>query len=228
VKQNYNADDEEAMSRKPLELLSGSVVYIVLALFFAWAIKLHLPIIPIEVANWLGRSLDPQGALVYFCSASSALILALLHLGVEIPRIKVAVPENLKPYISGLPMWALGIALAISMFGFWLVYPSCEPPVTVEFTVSNSNTILHPSDTINLLPGESITITAHSVNDGTTLHCKWEYAGSVFEMLGAQNGCHVSTKFKEKPGNGFITVSVSEDFCSQSSVFSLRTIVTPP
>jgi hypothetical protein len=228
LNQNYNLFNEDAMSRKPLELISGFAVYVVLSLLIAWSVKLHLPFVPTQVAAWLGRSHDPQSALIYFSLASSAVILALLHLGVEIPKAKFTVPEKLQPYLSGLPMWALGILFAISMFGFWRVYPSCQPPITIEFEVSNSEENLHPSDTLNVLPGEAITITAHSVNKDSTLHCKWEYAGSIFRTLGAQNDCQVSTQFTDKPGSGFVTVSVSEDFCSQSSIFSLRTIITPP
>jgi hypothetical protein len=216
------------MSRKPLELISGIAVYAVLSFLIAWSVKLHLPFVPEQVIEWLGRSHSPQSALTYFSLLVSAVMLAFVHLGVEIPKAKIAMPQNLLPYVSGLPMWALGIFLAISMFGFWRVYPSCQPPVTIEFEVSNSDTRLHPSDTLNVLPGEAVTVTAHSAKEGSTLHCKWEYAGSIFKTLGAQNDCQVSTQFTEKPGSGFITVSVSEDFCSQSSIFSLRTIINPP
>jgi hypothetical protein len=215
------------MSRKPLEFISGLAVYIVLSVLVAWSVKLHLPFVPTQVAIWLGRSHDPQSALLYFSLITSAVILGFLHLGIEIPKIKITVPEKLHPYLSGLPMWALGILLAISLLGFWAVSPSCQPPITIVFEVSNSEEKLHPSDTLNARPGEALTVTAHSVNKDSTLHCKWEYAGSIFQTLGAQNDCQVSTQFNEKPGSGFITVSVSEDFCSQSSIFSLRTIVNP-
>jgi hypothetical protein len=227
LNQNYNPIDEDAMSRKPFELISGFAVYVVLSLLIAWSVKLHLPFVPSQVAEWLGRSHDPQSALVYFSLFSSAVMLALIHLGVEIPKAKFSVPEKLQPYLSGLPMWALGILLAVSLFGFWTVYPACQPPVTIEFEISSSKDRLHPSDTLNVHPGEAITVTAHSVNADATLHCKWEYAGSIFQTLGAQNDCQVSTRFGS-PGSGFITVNVSEDFCSQSSIFSLRTIVNPP
>lgn len=216
------------MSRKPLEFISGFAVYVVLSLLTAWSIKLHLSFVPSQVAAWLGRSRDPQTALVYFSMAGSAVILALLHLGVEIPKAKFNVPQNLQPYLSGMPMWALGILLAISLVGFWTVYPACQPPITVKFEVSKDAEALNPADTLSVAPGEAVTIAAHSVNAGATLHCKWEYAGSIFETLGAQNDCQVSVKFNDQPGSGFITVSVSEDFCSQSSIFSLQTVVTPP
>lgn len=216
------------MSRKPLELTSGLAVYVVLSLFIAWSVKLHLPFVPTQVANWLGQSHAPQSALIYFSMAFSAVILAFLHLGIELPKAKIAVPENMRPYLSGLPMWALGILLAISMFGFWTVYPSCQPPLTVDFEVSGRENKFRPSDPIRVLPGEAITVTARSVNEGATLHCKWEYAGSIFQTIGSQNDCQVSTQFTEQPGSGFITVSVSEDFCSQSSIFSLRTIIDVP
>lgn len=216
------------MSRKPLELISGMAVYVVLSLLIAWSVKLHLLFVPAQVAVWLGRSHAPQSALTYFSLASSAVVLALLHLGIELPKAKISVPENMRPYLSGLPMWALGILLAISMFGFWTVYPACQPPITIDFEVSGRDNKFRPSDLIRVLPGEAITVTAHSVNEGAALHCKWEYAGSIFQTLGAQYDCQVSTKFNEQPGSGFITVSVSEDFCSQSSIFSLRTVIDAP
>jgi hypothetical protein len=228
MNQNYNFINEDAMSRKPLELISGLAVYVVLLLFIAWSVKLHLPFVPAQVAAWLGRSHDPQSALIYFSMAASTVILGLLHLGVELPKAKFTVPEKLQPYLSGLPMWALGILLAVSMLGFWTVYPSCQPPITVDFEVSGRENKFRPSDTLNALPGEAITVTAYSVDEGATLHCKWEYAGSVFQTFGSQNDCQVSTQFNEQPGSGFITVSVSEDFCSQSSIFSLRTIIDAP
>ncbi len=214
------------MKRTPLEMVSGFAVFLALALLIAWSIKLHLPIIPAQVGEWLGRSHAPQTALTFFSLAASAFFLALLHLGIELPK-KVVVPEKVHPYLSGLPMWALMILLTAAAFGFWTVYPSCQPPVTVNFQVSGREGLFKPSDELSVMPGEAVTISAFTVNEGATLHCKWQYAGAVFKTLGEQNNCQVSAEFNEQPGSGFITVNVAEDFCSQSSIFSLRAIVAP-
>ena len=217
------------MDRKPLEFISGLAVYIVLALLIAWAIILRLSVIPIQFVNWLGQSHNPQNALVYFSLALSATALVLLRFGIEIPKIKMfASSEKLQPYLSGLPIWALGLLWAGSLIGFWTVFPSCQPPVTIQFDVSGREGIFHPSDTIQVLPGEAVTVTAHSINKDATLSCSWEYAGSIFQIIGAQQGCQVSAKFNEQPGSGFMTVRVSENFCSQSSIFFLKTIIANP
>ena len=216
------------MSRKPLEFISGLAVFIVLTLLIAWAIILRLSMIPIQFVNWLGQSHNPQSALVYFSLSLSATVLVLLRLGIEIPKVKmIASSEKLQPYLSGLPLWSLGLLWAVSIVGFWSVFPSCQPPVTIQFEVSGRDGIFQPSDVITVLPGDAITVTARSMNKDSTLSCSWEYAGAIFEILGSQRGCQVSARFGEQPGNGFMTVSVSENFCSQSSIFSLQTIIAP-
>ncbi len=215
------------MSRKPFEFISGLAVFIVLTLLIAWTIILRLPGVPVQFINWLGQSRNPQNALFYFSLTLSATALVLLRFGIEIPKIKlITSSEKLQPYLSGLPLWALSLLWAGSIIGFWTVFPSCQPPVTIQFEVTGRDGIFQPSDVITVLPGDAITVTARSVNKDATLSCSWEYAGSVFETLGSQRGCQVSARFGEQPGNGFMTVSVSENFCSQSSIFSLQTIIS--
>jgi hypothetical protein len=216
------------MSRKPLEFISGLAVFIVLALLIACAIIFRLSVIPIQFVNWLGQSHNPQNALTYFSLSLSATVLVLLRLGIEIPKVKlVTSSEKLQPYLSGLPLWSLGLLWAGSIVGFWTVFPSCQPPVTIQFEVSGHDGVFQPSDVITVFPGDAITVTARSMNKDATLSCSWEYAGSIFETLGSQRGCQVSARFREQPGSGFITVSVAENFCSQSSIFSLQTIIAP-
>jgi hypothetical protein len=215
------------MTRKPLEFISGLAVYIVLALLVAFAVILRLSVVPIQFVNWLGQSHNPQNALMFFSMAISATSLIILRFGIEIPRLKVLTSsEKLKPYLTGLPMWALGLFWAGSLIGFWSVFPSCQPPVTIEFNVSGRDEKFFPSDTIQVSPGEAVTVTAHSINKDATLSCSWEYAGAIFQTIGAQRGCQVSAKFNNQPGSGFMTVSVSENFCSQSSVFSLQALIS--
>lgn len=214
------------MSRKPLEFISGLALYIVLTLLIAWTVILRLSVVPVQFINWLGQSHNPQNALAYFSMAFSATILVFLRFGIEIPKIKmVTSSEKLQPYLSGLPLWSLGLLWAASLIGFWSVFPSCQPPVTIQFEISGREGMFQPSDQIPVSPGEAVTVTAHSINKDTTLSCTWEYAGSIFQVIGAQRGCQVSAKFNEQPGNGFMTVSVSENFCSQISIFSLQPII---
>jgi hypothetical protein len=214
------------MSRKPFEFISGLAVYFVIALLIGWAIILRLSVIPVQFITWLGQSHNPQNALAFFSLTLSATVLMFLRLGIEIPKIKIFTSsEKVQPYLSGLPIWALGMLWVGSLVGFWSVFPSCQPPVTIQFDVSGREGVFHPSDEIVVFPGEAITVTARSVNPDATLSCSWEYAGSIFETLGAQRGCQVSARFNEQPGNGFMTVSVSENFCSQSSIFSLQAII---
>ena len=216
------------MSRKPLEFISGLAVYIVLTLLIAWAIILRLSVVPVQFINWLGQSHNPQNALAFFSMAFSATVLVFLRFGIEIPRIKmVTSSEKLQPYLSGLPIWALGLLWAGSLIGFWSVFPSCQPPVTIQFEISGREGLFHPSDLIRVSPGEAVTVTAYSINKDATLSCTWEYAGTVFQTIGAQRGCQVNAKFNEQPGNGFMTVSVSENFCSQISIFSLQPVIEP-
>jgi hypothetical protein len=122
----------------------------------------------------------------------------------------------------------LGLLWAGSLIGFWGVFPSCQPPVTINFQISGKEGLYQPSSIVKVLPGEAITVTASSVNKDATLSCSWEYAGAIFQSLGSQRGCQVSPRFNAEPGSGFMTVSVSENFCSQSSIFSLQTIVASP
>ena len=213
------------MSRKPLEFLSGLAVYLVVTLLTAWAITLRLPILPVQFITWLGQSSNPQEALAYFSLTLGAAILIMLRFGVEIPKVKVlTASEKLQPYLTGLPLWALGIILAGSLFGFWGVYPACQPPVTIDFLISEREGVFKPSDTINVQPGEALTVHAQSIDENVTLSCSWEYAGLIFQTIGSQRGCQVSARFNDQPGSGFMTVSVSENFCSQSSIFSLQVV----
>ncbi len=217
------------MNRKPLEFVSGLAVYLVVTLLIAWAIILRLSIVPIQFITWLGQSDNPQNALAYFSLTLSATLLMLLRLGIEIPKIKIFTSsEKLQPYLSGLPIWALGLLWAGSLIGFWGAFPSCQPPVTINFQISGKEGTYQPSSVIDVQPGEAITVIASSVNKDATLSCSWEYAGAIFQTVGSQRGCQVSARFNDQPGSGFMTVSVSENFCSQSSIFSLQTVVKTP
>ena len=217
------------MSRKPLEYVSGLALFLMIALFIGWSVILRLPMIPASLIEWLGSSRDPQSALVYFSGMASAAVLIAIGFGVELPKIKnVTISERVMRYLTGLPLWALFLILAVSLAGFWTVFPSCQPPATLIFEVSGRERAFQPSDTLTVTPNETITVTARSAKAGTTLSCTWEYAGPIFDTPGAQRGCSVYIHFGAEPGSGFLTVVTAENFCSQTSIFSLQTIIQTP
>jgi len=218
------------MSRKPVEFISGLALFLVIALVVGWAIILRLPMIPASLIEWLGGSRDPQRALIYFSGLTSATLLILISFGIEIPKLKnfVSASERAMRYLTGLPLWALLLIWAVSLGGFWTVFPSCQPPATVGFEVSARDRIYRPSETLIVSPNEALTVIIRSSNPGATLSCAWEYAGPIFDSPGAQRGCQVNVRFGAEPGSGFLTVVTAENFCSQTSIFSLQTVVQTP
>ena len=216
------------MNRKPLEYISGLALFVVIALVIGWGVILRLPFIPLSLIEWLGGSRDPQRALVYFSALASASLLILVGFGVELPKFKnVVISERVMRYLTGLPLWALFLIWAASLAGFWTVFPSCQPPATVIFEVAGRERTYQPSDTLIVLPNETLTVTVRSASPGATLSCAWEYAGPIFDTPGAQRGCQASVRFGSLPGEGFLTAVVAENFCSQTSIFSLQTVVQP-
>jgi len=217
------------MNRNPLELISGLALYIVLCVLIAWSFILRMAYVPASLIDWLGRSHNPQGALMWFSLFAGATLLALLRLGIEVSFFKAfSGSEKVRRYLAGLPFYALGLIWGTSMIGFWFVFPSCQPPATLFFNVIGGDHVLQPSDTLVVAPAEAVTVIAQSASKNSTLSCAWEYAGPVFETPGAQQGCQVSARFANQPGTGFLTVVVSEDFCSQTSIFSLKVSVVQP
>ena len=76
--------------------------------------------------------------------------------------------------------------------------------------------------TLLATPRESLAITAEPMQKDTILSCQWQYIGETFETIGSNNGCAINLKLSEQPGSGFLTLQASQDFCNQSSVFSLE------
>lgn len=217
------------MNRKSLEIISGLALFIVLSLLFGWSIILRLPGVPIQLIEWLSSSLDPQLALFYFSTLVSATLLILVGFGVEIPKLKAYfTSEKVKRYLTGLPLWVLLLMWAGALVGFWYVFPSCQPPASIQFEVAGREKLYQPSETLIVAPGEGITVTARSTRTNATLSCSWEYAGTVFDTPDARQGCVISARISSQPGNGFLTVVVSENFCSQTSIFSLQTVIQSP
>lgn len=216
------------MNRKPLEYISGLALFVFIALLIGWAVILRLPFFPPSLIEWLGGSRDPQRALVYFSGLVSATLLILISVGVELPKLKtIVISERVMRYLTGLPLWALFLIWAAALAGFWTVFPSCQPPATILFEVSGRERSFQPSDTLTVSPNEAITVSVRSTDPGATISCAWEYAGPIFDSPGAQRGCQVNVRFGAGPGSGFLTVVTAENFCSQTSIFSLQTVVQP-
>ncbi len=217
------------LNRKPIEFISGLALFIVLALLIGWMVILRLPGVPAQLVEWLSRSPDPQRALVSFSVLVAATLLIAVSFGVEIPKLKAYITsEKVMRYLTGLPLWALLLMWAGALIGFWYVFPSCQPPATIIFEVTGRERTYAPSETLIVSSNEALTVSARSADPNSTVSCEWEYAGPVFETPGAQRGCRVSTRFGSQPGSGFLTVVVAENFCSQTSIFSLRTVIESP
>ncbi len=214
------------MTRKPLEFVSGLAVFFVLWVAVMSAVRFHL-LIPRPLLVWLSQSPNPQQAVLSFGALAGIIVVALLRLGVEIPLLKPLISsERVRAYLAGLPFWAIGTIFAISLAGLLLVFPACQPPASVLFDVGG--TTLRPMDVLAVKPGDSVTVAVKPIQDDVILSCEWQYAGDAFETLGANNGCEISLEFARRPGDGFLTLLASQDFCRQSSVFSLRVQVNAP
>ena len=214
------------MTRKPLEFVSGLAIFLVLWVAVMSAVRFHL-LIPRPLLVWLSQSPNPQQALLSFGALTAIITVALLRLGVEIPVIKpLTSSDRVRAYLAGLPFWAIGTIFAFSLAGLLLVFPSCQPPASVSFDVAG--TTYHPADVLVVKPGDTLTVSVKPIQDDVILSCEWQYAGDAFDTLGANNGCEISLDFASHPGEGFLTLLASQDFCSQSSVFSLRVQVKAP
>lgn len=192
------------------------------------AVRLHL-IFPRQVIEWLGESPDPQRALIAFSAVMSSGMLALMCLGIEMPTIKPLVAsEAVRTYITGLPLSILGIIFSIALGALLIVFPACQPPSLVNFNVQGRDQLYRPNDTLAVQPDEFLAITAEPFQKDAILSCKWQYIGETFETIGSSNGCEIIVKLSGEPGGGLLTLQTSQDFCDQSSVFSLNVQVSTP
>lgn len=214
--------------REPFEIFRGLGMFLVLWAAALMAVRLQL-IFPRSVVLWLSQSPNPQQALVAFCALVSSGILGLLRLGIEVPSIKMWITsETARTYITGFPFWALITIFAISVGALLLVFPACQPPAFVNFYVQGKSDLLRPNDVLVATPGEFVAITARPVQENTILSCNWQYIGDAFETIGASNGCEINLKLSGQPGNGLLTLQASQDFCNQSSIFSLGVEIKSP
>jgi len=215
-------------TRKPLEVFRGLGLLLVLWAAVLIAVRLQL-VFPRSVLIWLSESPNPQQALVAFGALVSSGVLALLRLGIEVPSIKPLVAsETVRNYITGIPLWVLGSIFALSIGSLLLVFPACQSPVSVVFHVEGRQDTYRPNETLVATPGEFLAITAESIEQDAILSCRWQYIGETFETIGTRSACDISLKLSGQPGDGLLTLQASQDFCNQSSVFSLGIQIIEP
>lgn len=216
------------MQRSLRDILIGLVVFGVIAVIVIWLAFIEL-LIPAQIIGWLNNSANPQQAVIAFGTLTSAISLILLRGGVAIPLLQRYVPdtEQFRRYIAGLPLWVMGVLIALSLVGLISVFPACQPPSSVLFEILGQDA-LRPSETLVVRPNQSLNITAKSIEEGVRLHCQWQYAGNAFQMLGSRQGCDIKVEFSKKPGQGFLTLRASNNFCTENSIFSLPVKVEQP
>jgi len=216
------------MKREPFEIFRGLAMFLMLWAAALMAVRLQL-LFPRSVIVWLSQSPNPQQALVAFCALVSSGLLGLLRLGIEVPLVKPLFSgEKIRTYITGIPLWILAATFAISAGALLLVFPACQPPAFVTFQVQGREETYRPSETLIAAPNEFMAITAKPYEQNSILSCKWQYIGETFETIGSSTGCEVILKLSGEPGVGLLTLQASQDFCNQSSVFSLNVQVTKP
>lgn len=209
------------MKRSLTDILIGLTVFAIFSVIVIWLAYIRL-VIPPQILDWLQDSPDPQQAVIAMGTLTSAVILILIRIGVAIPFLHKYVPdtEQFHRYVSGLPLWVLGVLIAGSLVGLLAVFPACQPPSAVVFITEKGT--LHNKEVLLVQPGEKISVTARSIEEGVRLHCQWQFAGNAFQLLGTRKGsCEIPIEFSSKAGEGFLTLLASNNFCTQSTVFSL-------
>ena len=214
------------MSRKPTEFINGLALFLCLwAVVYAFA-RLKL-FIPMSVLEWLSQSPYPNQAVISFSAMMGSIGLGILRLGVEFPSAKPLLSsDRVRSYAAGLPVWFIISVFALSVMGLFAVFPSCQAPASAQFIIEGKDP-LQPGDTYNAKVGEKLVVTAKPVAQNALLSCRWQYVGDAFPFLGSSVGCSASVELSRKPGVGYLTVQASQDFCSQSSIFSLIINVEP-
>jgi len=212
-------------TRNIYDTFRGLALFILLSVIVIVAARFKV-LIPYNVLVSLSQSPEPQKAIVAFGALISSILLILVRFGIDIPAFKpVFSSEKLRQYISGLPLWILLITLAFSTVGLVLVYPYCQSPTSVQFKIVGQETTFRPGDIFTAKPNDILVVSAISSQKDVLLSCKWQYTGNAFKMLGANSGCEINVELAPGPGNGFLTMQASQDFCTQSSIFSMQIVV---
>jgi len=180
------------------------------------------------IAQWLSQSSEPRWALIVFSLGISTGLLFLLRLGFQVPLLnRLIASERLGEYLVGLNIWILVPMLFVEILVFWQYLPSCVPPMGVQFKVEGANKVYEPLSVLEVKVGEGVTLVARDAGENKTLSCYWEYSGDAFGGTKSQSsGCQISLRF-QFPGEGIVTVATRQNFCPQTSLFSLRVLVKP-
>lgn len=208
------------MNRKTSDIIPGLASFVLIAVVVGFSISMGA--FPGRFEEWLSGSANPRQALITFSLVLSSLVLILVRSGVEVNLLNIAKGENLKRYITGLPLWFLIFTFAISLIGFWTYSPGCRAPEAVEFKIVGSDQTYLPLNVMEVSPNQSMTILAVAP-DSSRLSClSWEFVGPAFTTLGEKNGCQVNVTFSDQPGPSFITLLTTQNFCDNASLFSLE------
>jgi hypothetical protein len=215
------------MDHSPAKFVRGLAVFIVLWVLILGVVQIRLGI-PDTVIEWLSRSPNPIQALIAFSALLSSIIVGAVRLGVEFGPLKDFVSsKQLRTYLTGLPLWLIGIVFAVSL-AFLMLVPTCQPPASVLFEV-NGQTTLNPSETLVARPGQIALLRLKSSKENEYFFCQWQYGGSAFNSMGISSGpCELNIQFANQPGEGFLTVMVRQNLCTQSAVFPLSIKVVNP
>src|SRR5258706_151484 len=105
-------DTRSAMTRKPLEFVSGLAVFFVLWVAVMSAVRFHL-LIPRPLLGLLSQGPPPQQAVFSWGALVGIIVVAGLRLGVEIPLLNPFISSTLVPsFLFFLPFSAFGLFLA--------------------------------------------------------------------------------------------------------------------
>jgi len=210
------------MSRKPFEIIRGLALFLLLIVTTIAAVRLKL-VIPRSILVWLSQSPNPQQAVIAFGAFVGSCLLLFIRLGVEFPPAKVLVgSDKIRLYVAGLPLWFIITSIAVSAGGMLLVFPACQAPTSVEFGVEGQQQIFQPGDIFSAIPGQTLIVTAHPSQTDAILSCAWQYSGDVFKSFGSNTGCQTNVELTNRPSTGFLTLKATQDFCNQSSIFSMQ------
>jgi hypothetical protein len=216
------------MDRKFPHVISGLALYLLFSAVVGVSTAMRLSVMA-PFANWLASSADPRMGLVFLSLLFGGAFMIFLRLGVEFPFFKLNVGEDVKRYVAGLPMWALFLMVAVSALGLLKFAPSCRAPEAVYFEILGTDTQYQPMQTLEVQPGQSLSIAAKSPDSNAQLSClSWEFVGPAFEKMGEKSGCQVNVQFSQRSGASFLTVVSAQNFCSQKSVFSLEVKLKTP
>ena len=210
------------MTRKPFELIRGLALFLLLIVITIAAVRLKL-LIPRSILIWLSQSPNPQQAVIAFGAFVSSCLLLFIRLGVEFPQAKPLVgSDKIRLYVAGLPLWFIITAIAVSAGGLLLVFPACQAPTSVVFSVEGQQQTLQPGDTFTATPNQTLIVTAQPSQSDAILSCAWQYSGEVFKSFGSNTGCQTNVELTNRPSVGFLTLKATQDFCNQSSIFSIQ------